>query len=83
LNDIGRAEYTVINDKEAIEAFDLLSRLEGIIPALESSHAIAEAVRRAPSMSRDKIIVVNLSGRGDKDMQSVLEYKQQMAKEVK
>ena len=83
LYDIGRAEYTVIDDKEAIEAFDLLSRLEGIIPALESSHAIAEAVRRAPSMSKDKIIIVNLSGRGDKDMQSVLEYKQQMAKEVK
>ena len=83
LNDIGRAEYTVINDKEAIEAFDLLSRLEGIIPALESSHAIAEAMRRAPSMSKDKIIIANLSGRGDKDMQSVLEYKQQMAKEVK
>ena len=83
LNDIGRAEYTVINDKEAIEAFDLLSRLEGIIPALESSHAIAEAMRRAPSMSKDKIIIVNLSGRGDKDMQSVLEFKQQMAAEVK
>jgi tryptophan synthase beta chain len=83
LNDIGRAEYTVINDKEAIEAFDLLSRLEGIIPALESSHAIAEAIRRAPSMSKDKIIIVNLSGRGDKDMQSVLEFKQQMAEEVK
>jgi len=83
LNDIGRAEYTVINDKEAIEAFDLLSRLEGIIPALESSHAIAEAIRRAPSMSKDKIIIVNLSGRGDKDMQSVLEFKQQMAAEVK
>ncbi len=83
LNDIGRAEYTVINDKEAIESFDLLSRMEGIIPALESSHAIAEAVRRAPLMSRDKIIIVNLSGRGDKDMQSVLEYKQQLADEAK
>lgn len=83
LHDAGRAEYTVINDKEAIEAFDLLSRLEGIIPALESSHAIAEAVRRAPSMSKDQIIIVNLSGRGDKDMQSVLEFKQQAAQEVK
>jgi tryptophan synthase beta chain len=83
LHDAGRAEYTVINDNEAIEAFDLLSRLEGIIPALESAHAIAEAVRRAPSMSGDKIIIVNLSGRGDKDMQSVLEFKQQAAQEVK
>ena len=83
LHDAGRAEYTVIDDKEAIEAFYLLSRLEGIIPALESSHAIAEAVRRAPSMSKDQIIIVNLSGRGDKDMQSVLEFKQQAAQEVK
>ena len=83
LHDAGRAEYTVINDNEAIEAFDLLSRLEGIIPALESAHAIAEAVRRTPSMSGDKIIIVNLSGRGDKDMQSVLEFKQQAAQEVK
>jgi tryptophan synthase beta chain len=83
LHDSRRAEYTVINDNEAIEAFDLLSRLEGIIPALESAHAIAEAVRRAPSMSGDKIIIVNLSGRGDKDMQSVLEFKQQAAQEVK
>jgi tryptophan synthase beta chain len=76
LNDIGRAEYTVINDDDAIAAFDLLCRMEGIIPALESSHAVAEAVRRAPKMKPEQIIIINLSGRGDKDMQSVLEYKQ-------
>jgi tryptophan synthase beta chain len=76
LSDIGRAEYTVINDDEAITAFDLLCRMEGIIPALESSHAVAEAVKRAPKMKPEQIIIINLSGRGDKDMQSVLEYKQ-------
>ena len=74
-SDSGRAEYTVITDAEAIEAFDLLCRTEGIIPALESSHAVAEAVKRAPKLSKDDIIIVNLSGRGDKDMQSVKEYK--------
>ncbi len=77
-NDIKRAQYTVIDDKEAVEAFHLLSRLEGIIPALESSHAIAEAMRRAPKMSKDSIMIVNLSGRGDKDMQSVVEYENEV-----
>ncbi len=77
LNDSGRVKYTVIDDIQAIQAFDLLSRLEGIIPALESSHAVAEAVRQARSMNAEQIIVVNLSGRGDKDMQSVIEFKQQ------
>ncbi|MCP3967918.1 MAG: tryptophan synthase subunit beta [Lentisphaerae bacterium] len=76
LADIKRAEYVVIEDKEAIAAFDLLCRTEGIIPALESSHAIAEAAKRAPNMKPDQIIIVNLSGRGDKDMQSVQEFKQ-------
>ena len=75
-SDIGRAQYTVITDAEAIAAFDLLCMKEGIIPALESSHAIAEAVRRAPALSKDDIIIVNLSGRGDKDMQSVKEFKE-------
>ena len=75
-SDIGRAQYTVITDAEAIDAFDLLCMKEGIIPALESSHAIAEAVRRAPKLSKDDIIIVNLSGRGDKDMQSVKEFKE-------
>jgi tryptophan synthase beta chain len=71
LNDIGRAQYTVIDDPEAIKAFDLLCLTEGIIPALESAHAVAEAMRRAPTMSADQIVVVNLSGRGDKDMENV------------
>lgn len=75
-SDSGRAEYTVITDAEAIEAFDLLCSTEGIIPALESSHAVAEAVKRAPKLSKNDIIIVNLSGRGDKDMQSVKEYKE-------
>jgi tryptophan synthase beta subunit len=75
-SDSGRAEYTVITDAEAIEAFDLLCRTDGIIPALESAHAIAEAVKQAPKLSKDDIIIVNLSGRGDKDMQSVKEYKE-------
>lgn len=75
LHDSGRAIYTTINDEEAIRAFDTLSLYEGIIPALESSHAVAEAMRRAPKMSRDDLIVVCLSGRGDKDMQSVKNYK--------
>ena len=73
LNDIGRAQYTVIDDPEAIKAFDLLCLAEGIIPALESAHAVAEAMRRAPTMSPDQIVVVNLSGRGDKDMENVAE----------
>lgn len=73
-NDIGRVEYTVIDDNEAVEAFGLLSRLEGIIPALESAHAVAEAVKRARPMPDDSIIVVNLSGRGDKDMASVEDF---------
>ena len=77
LHDIGRAEYVAINDDEAIHAFDMLSRYEGIIPALESSHALAEALKRAPELSKDDLLIVNLSGRGDKDMQSVKNYKAQ------
>ncbi len=71
LNDIGRAEYETITDEEALEAFQLLSRLEGIIPALESSHAIAHAGKLAKTLSRDAIVLVNLSGRGDKDIDEV------------
>jgi tryptophan synthase beta chain len=74
LMETGRAEYTSATDTEALEAFALLSRLEGIIPALESSHAIAEVIRSAPSLPRENIVVVNLSGRGDKDMDSVRPY---------
>jgi len=72
LRDQGRAEYTAVTDNEALAAFRLLCRLEGIIPALESAHAVAEAVRRAPTMARHQIVLVNLSGRGDKDLDNVL-----------
>lgn len=71
LRDIGRVKYTYATDEEALEAFELLSRIEGIIPALESAHAVAEAAKIAPKMSKDSIIIVNLSGRGDKDVQHV------------
>jgi len=73
--DTGRIEYTYATDKEALDAFDLLSLTEGIIPALESAHAVAEAVKRAPKMKRSEIIIVNLSGRGDKDVTQVAEIK--------
>jgi len=71
LKDSGRAEYTSVTDGEALEAFELLCRLEGIIPALESAHAIAYVTRIASQMSQEELIVVNLSGRGDKDMDTV------------
>lgn len=71
LKDSGRAEYVPIDDRQALQAFHDCCRIEGIIPALESSHALAEAVRRAPTMRSDQIILVNLSGRGDKDMHTV------------
>ncbi len=75
LMETGRVKYTYITDRDALNAFELLARLEGIIPALESAHAIAEASRLAPTLSRDKVIVVNLSGRGDKDVQHVARIK--------
>lgn len=75
LRDMERVEYTYATDSEAMKAFELLSRVEGIIPALESAHAIAEAIKRAPKMSRDSIIIINLSGRGDKDVQEVARIK--------
>jgi len=71
LKDSKRAEYVAVNDDEALAAFHKLCRLEGIIPALESSHAVAYAMRLAPTMRRDQILLVNLSGRGDKDMHTV------------
>nr|WP_314094782.1 tryptophan synthase subunit beta [uncultured Shinella sp.] len=71
LHQIGRAEYVPIMDDEALEAFQLLTKLEGIIPALEPSHAIAEVIKRAPKMGKDQIILMNLSGRGDKDIFTV------------
>ena len=75
LHDTGRAEYSSITDDEAIAAFDDLCRYEGIIPALESSHALAEAIKRAPSLPKDTILLVCLSGRGDKDLENILAYK--------
>lgn len=74
LKDSNRARYEVINDDEALQAFHDCCRIEGIMPALESAHAIAQAVKLAPTLSKDKIILVNLSGRGDKDMHTVAEY---------
>jgi tryptophan synthase beta chain len=71
LRDIGRATYTYATDDQALEAFQLLGRLEGILPALESAHAVAEAIQRAPKMSSDEIMLINLSGRGDKDLDTV------------
>ena len=73
LKDIGRAEYVSVTDDEALQAFNDLCRLEGIIPALESSHALAYAAKMAPRLSKDQILLVNLSGRGDKDMHTVAE----------
>ena len=73
LKDTGRAEYATITDAEALQAFHTLCRQEGIIPALESSHAIAHALKLAPTLAKDKILLVNLSGRGDKDMHTVAE----------
>jgi tryptophan synthase beta chain len=73
LHDKGRVRYTSITDEEALEAFQLLSRLEGIIPALESAHAVAELIRIAPKLEKDTLVIVNLSGRGDKDVSQVAE----------
>jgi tryptophan synthase beta chain len=73
LHDLGRAQYVTITDEEALKAFHECCRIEGIIPALESSHAIAHAVKIAPSLPEDRLLLVNLSGRGDKDMHTVAE----------
>ena len=75
LKDTGRARYTTIDDKKALAAFHELSEEEGIIPALESSHAVAEAFRLAPDLNKDQVIIVNLSGRGDKDVKQISEMK--------
>ena len=75
LHDTGRAEYVPITDNEAVDAFEYLSRLEGIIPAIESAHAVAYARKLAPSMGGDQIIVINISGRGDKDCASIARYR--------
>ncbi len=75
LHDIGRAEYVPVTDDEAVEAFEYLSKTEGVIPAIESAHAVAYAMKIAPEMGKDKIIVVNLSGRGDKDVAAIARYR--------
>ena len=75
LHDIGRAQYVPVTDGEAVEAFEYLSKIEGIIPAIESAHAVAHAMKLAPTMGKDKIIVVNISGRGDKDCVSVARFR--------
>ncbi len=75
LRDLGRAEYVPITDDEAVEAFEYLSRTEGIIPAIESAHAISYAMKLAPTMGKKQIIVVNVSGRGDKDVAAIARYK--------
>ncbi|NLV47552.1 MAG: tryptophan synthase subunit beta [Clostridiaceae bacterium] len=75
LHDIRRAEYVPVTDDEAVQAFDYLSRTEGIIPAIESSHAIAHAIKLAPQLAKEQIMVVTLSGRGDKDVAAIARYK--------
>ena len=73
LHDSGRVEYVSVSDSEALAAFHLLSKLEGIIPALESAHAVAHAIKLAAKLRRDQVMIVNLSGRGDKDVNTVRE----------
>ena len=75
LHDIGRAEYVPVTDEEAVCAFEYLSKTEGIIPAIESAHAVAHAMKLAPTMDKDKIIVINISGRGDKDVAAIARYR--------
>jgi tryptophan synthase beta chain len=72
MRDNERAFYTSVTDREALAAFQTLCRTEGIIPALESSHAVAEVMKRAPGMRKDQVILVNLSGRGDKDLNTAI-----------
>ena len=75
LHDIGRAQYVSATDDESVAAFEYLSRMEGIIPAIESSHAVAYAMKLAPTMRKNQIIVINISGRGDKDVAAIARYK--------
>ncbi len=75
LKDAGRAEYVSVTDDEAVEAFEYLSKVEGIIPAIESSHAVAHAMKLAPTMGKDQIMVITISGRGDKDVAAIARYK--------
>ena len=75
LHEIGRAEYVPVTDDEAVDAFEYLSRTEGIIPAIESAHAVAYAKKIAPTLGKDKIMVVTISGRGDKDCAAIARYR--------
>ena len=75
LHDIGRAEYVAITDDEAVDAFEYFSKIEGIIPAIESAHAVAYAMKLAPQMDKDQIMVINISGRGDKDVAAIARYR--------
>ena len=75
LKSIGRADYVPVTDDEAVDAFEYLSRTEGIIPAVESAHAVAYARKLAPTMDKDQIIIICLSGRGDKDVASIAKYR--------
>ena len=75
LHDIRRARYVAVTDEQAVQAFEYLSRTEGIIPAIESSHALAYVIEQAPKMGKDKTIVVTVSGRGDKDVAAIARYR--------
>ena len=75
LYETGRAQYVPITDEEAVEAFEYLSRTEGIIPAIESAHAVAYGKKLAPTMDKNQIIVINISGRGDKDVAAIARYR--------
>ena len=75
LHDTGRAEYVAVTDEEAVVAFEYLSRMEGVIPAIESAHAVAHAMKIAPQMQPDQVLVVTLSGRGDKDVAAIARYR--------
>ena len=75
LYDVGRAKYVPVTDDEAVDAFEYLSRIEGIIPAIESAHAVAYAKKIVPQMDKDEIVVITLSGRGDKDCAAIVRYR--------
>ena len=75
LHDSGRAEYVPVTDEEAVQAFEYLSRTEGVIPAIESAHAVAHAIKLAPTMAPEQVIIVTLSGRGDKDVAAIARYR--------
>ena len=75
LHDIGRAEYVPVTDDEAVNAFEYLAKSEGIIPAIESAHAVAHAMKLAPAMDKGQIIVITISGRGDKDCAAIARYR--------